>query len=1039
MKKLAITLCCSLLLPFFCFGRYYDDDDNYSNYDYDSYDDELPYYLDDFDTKKYLVSERLSDVFGQDDVKSEAIKIIDLIKNSSTYRGLGARIPNVITIRGNKGTGRTLLAKAIAGESNACWLLADSAPCISVCRQLAQQFPIVVFAGDCSDHELHTYIDYIEEHKPSCSDHHIVIIRIKNLIDPSRDDKCFCFWDLDDDEQDKDEDRILEETIYVHPLDKAARCGLLKKFAREVRVKKSLLRDSTFEQLSAKTSNFNAFQLKDLVNKAAIFAGQDYSLHGEPAYNVDKKHFYQAYYEVAKEAQSGKGGGSFFVESFYYTYAEDTRFSDVIGIDYVVREVKEYIDILVNGDKYAKIGIKPPKGLLLEGLPGVGKTLLARAIAGEAGCCFISVSGPQFISGWLGGGQESVRALFDFANKISPGKHKIIFIDEFDSLGKRPEGCGGVSNEYRNTINEFLKQMDGFEKNEKILVIAATNDADRLDPAILREGRFDRKVYVPLPDETGRRDMLVHYMSQVLCDPRLHVKRFTRKLAKKCKGFNGAGIKTLVNEAAILAIRGDSDVVKKEHFLESYNKISPRIQSGLGGDNDEGFQYTFSEDTRFNNVIGMDEVVDEVKEFLDALLYPERYKKIGISRQKGLILYGPPGTGKTLLARAIAGESGCCFISANAASFIKIYVGSGPAKVRKLFRFARKMAQNKPVIIFFDEVDAFGMRGTDFGGGGERNKTLNQLLSEIDGFSQDENVVIIGATNNINLVDDALLRDGRFDKKIEIPLPSLTARTSILEYYLRKIVLSPDLSLLEIAQKYAAEMRWQSGASLESLVKKAALNAVHHGADYVEENHLEDAFMNTVLGLKADLTQTPEEIKATADHEAGHTLISVLTGHEVTRMSILPRTNSLGVAFRKDKREVFSNNNKEDLMHMIMIMLGGFCAESLLHGQTTPGARNDLEKANELAFDMVHKYGMGDGKLKGVISSCAVSDKTKEMFDDATFDIVHKCMRATEGLLKKYKKKLNTLSKELLKKETLSAEDIYSCVGRPRNVAIPWS
>lgn len=1021
MKKFILAF-----VVLFCFGY------NSPCFGFD--DDDYFYYFDDIDESKYVVWDRFSDILGQEDIKEEANKIADMIKNSKTYEGLGAKIPNVITIRGEKGTGRTLLAKTIAGEAGAFFVAVEGDDsCKDIIATLVKRKPVVAFVKDSSIMSPSEFIKMIDEIGSKRIKHAVVMVQRKELVDEKPD---FFFCCDEDDDQEIDEDKIREKVVYMPPLDRDCREGLLKKFAKQVKTKKSIFRTGEmFTKLATKTANFNAHQLEDLVNTAAIFAGQEYSLSENNRYEVDEKHFYKAYYEVAKDIQSGSGGGSRFVESFYYTYSEETRFSDVLGLDLVLQEVQEYIDILLNGEKYAKIGIKPPRGLLLEGLPGVGKTLIARAIAGEAGCCFISASGAQFINGWVGGGPDSIRSLFKFARNSSPGKPKIVFIDEFDSLGKRPESSDSVANEYRNTINEFLKQMDGFEKNEKILVIAATNNAERLDPAILREGRFDRKVYVPLPDEIGRADILRYYMEQVLFDDSLD-EDFLFTFARKCRGFNGAALKTLVNEAAILAIRDDLDIVKRKHFFEAYKKMAPRVQRGLGGDNDEGFHYTFSEETKFKNVIGVEELVNEAKEFIDVLINPKKYKDMGVERQKGLLLYGLPGTGKTLLARAIAGEAGCCFINASASQFVKVFVGAGPAKIRKLFRFARKMAQNKPVIIFFDEIDAFGRRDTF--GGSERNNTLNELLTEMDGFSQDENIVVIGATNNIHLVDPALLRDGRFDKKLEIPLPSLGARTKILEYYLEKIKLDPVLSIKEVAERYGKEMRGFSGASLESLVKKAALNAVRNNANSIQEEHLEEAFLTSVLGLKSKLKQTEEELAKTAVHEAGHVLVSVLKGCEVSRVSILSRTNTLGVAFIKDKHEIFSNNTKQDLIHHIMISLGGIAAEKIIYDDITPGCQNDLESANELAFQMVNYYGMGTGwgkdNLEGIISNKKFSETTKEKFDNAVIKLVRDCYCDTRCLLFEHKDELAELSNTLLKKETLSEGEIYQIVGEPRKV-----
>jgi cell division protease FtsH len=1056
-STLVVALLLLLIQQLYCF-----DPDSNSNFggefsgggQYSVDRDEYLYIL----KERYLPKERFCDIFIQKSVLVEAEKIVDTLKNYERYSGLGAKIPNLITIQGARGCGKKLLAKAIAGEAGAFLFFIDSLPDIDLCEELLESRPLIILEhkessfdhidkpsplfyhnswgsseDEADDDKRKVISDLIKKQNGLQHANPVILMRTQQLFSSRRR----MFWDDHSDDYEifnLSSGLILERVIYIPHPDKDSRQKILKKFIDSVTTLDDLDEEKLTSDLAEKTNNFAALHLKKLINKAAICAARDFSMNKCEQYGVAKSHFDEAYLVMSQKVQSGTGGGSFFVEPFYYTYAEETRFSDVKGLDHVLVEVKEYIDIMQNRERYEKIGVKSPKGLLLEGLPGTGKTLIARAIAGEAGCCFICASGAQFINGWLGGGPESIRELFDFARQISNDKPVIIFIDEFDSLGKRPDSTDPISNEYSNTINELLRQMDGFRQDEKIIVVAATNNSEKLDSAILRQGRFDRNVYVPLPSVEGRKDILLYYMSFVSCDGSMDKECVAKELAKTTEGFSGASLKGLVNEAAILAIRSQAEAVKREHFFEAYKKLSIYAQQGVGGGG-EGFTYAFSEEKRFSDVIGVEEVLSEVQSFIDVLKNPEKYKLMGSRVQKGLFLYGEPGTGKTLLARAIAGEAGCCFISVAASQFVKLYVGSGPLAIRRLFGFARKMSRNKKVIIFIDELDAFGKRTASLNGGREYNNTINELLTKIDGFAQDENIAIVGATNNVDLIDEALLREGRFDIKIKIPLPRLESRQKIFKYYLEKVKLDPELSLEKISKIWAKQTRGYSGAAIESLINRASLLAVRDGSVFLKEKHLEESFVKGELGLENKEKQTEKELENTAYHEAGHALLSVLCGNETSRISILSRENSLGAMFQIDEHEIFSNNFKTDLLKKAMIFVGGFCAERLRYGQVTPGAREDLSHANRLVSDMVSLYGMGNGELAGITSQFMKSELMKEKFDQGIIGFFKKIILVADRLLRKNMSKLNRLAKILLEKETLLEDEIYKITGRPNDVA----
>ncbi|MFL6265649.1 MAG: ATP-dependent metallopeptidase FtsH/Yme1/Tma family protein, partial [Actinomycetes bacterium] len=443
-------------------------------------------------------------------------------------------------------------------------------------------------------------------------------------------------------------------------------------------------------------------------------------------------------------------------------------FNDVAGVDEAVEELQEIKEFLENPAKFQAMGAKIPKGVLLFGPPGTGKTLLARAVAGEAGVPFFSISGSDFVEMFVGVGASRVRDLFEQAKANAPA---IVFVDEIDAVGRqRGAGLGGGHDEREQTLNQLLVEMDGFDVKSGVILIAATNRPDILDPALLRPGRFDRQITVDRPDLKGRLDILkVHARGKPIA-PGIDLE----VLARRTPGFTGADLANVVNEAALLSAR---------HGRKEID----------------------------------DEELEEIKEFLEN---PAKFQAMGAKIPKGVLLFGPPGTGKTLLARAVAGEAGVPFFSISGSDFVEMFVGVGASRVRDLFEQAK---QNSPCIIFMDEIDAVGRhRGAGLGGGhDEREQTLNQLLVEMDGFEMKDNIILIAATNRPDILDPALLRPGRFDRQIVVDRPDRKGRTKILEVHTRGKPLAKAIDL----DVLAGQTPGFTGADLQNLVNEAALLA----------------------------------------------------------------------------------------------------------------------------------------------------------------------------------------------------------------------
>lgn len=435
----------------------------------------------------------------------------------------------------------------------------------------------------------------------------------------------------------------------------------------------------------------------------------------------------------------------------------------------------------------------------------------------------------------------------------------------------------------------------------------------------------------------------------------------------------------------------------------------------------------------FKDVHGQDAVITEVREVVDFLKNPAKFHKLGAVIPKGILFEGPPGCGKTLLARAVANEAGCTFFDVSGSDFINKYVGMGSSNIAKLFAKARSEA---PAIIFIDELDAIGKRTSDGRGNEEYHHTINKLLSEMDGFKQENNIVVIAATNHKDSLDKALLRPGRFDRIVKVDLPSKKGREDILRYYAGKVAIdkkqiSPDM----ISKEFADRTQGFSGADLRKLLNEAALFACRENAQVISKKHLELSYDKVTLGLSNSFDRNKEQLKRTAYHEAGHTLVKVLTNQPVAKVSILSRGDSLGVTFGKLKYETASEYIKEELVQLMMGLHGGYLAEKIAFKNTTPGASRDIEQVNEIARDMVRKFGMDNGELEGLRYSSDMSETWKTKFDKAAAKLIEESRNRAEKLLTDNKATLDKLANELLKKETLSSEEITNITRIPAATA----
>src|ERR687885_522681 len=422
----------------------------------------------------------------------------------------------------------------------------------------------------------------------------------------------------------------------------------------------------------------------------------------------------------------------------------------------------------------------------------------------------------------------------------------------------------------------------------------------------------------------------------------------------------------------------------------------------------------------WNDVAGLEEAKDEMREVVDFLKYPKRFERLGARVPKGILLYGPPGTGKTLLAKAIAHEAGAKFFAQSASAFVEMFAGLGAARIRKLFEEARKHA---PAIVFIDELDAVGAQRTGFGFSREQDQTLNQLLVELDGFESRDQIVVMGASNRLQDLDAALLRPGRFDRQVLIGAPDLAGREEILGVHTRGKPLAADVDLKLIGRQTAG----LTGAQLENICNEAAIFAGREKQQFLHQEHFEAAMERVVAGLQKPRVVTEKEKRILAYHEGGPALMSHLLGDllPVQKVTIVARGQALGYTLNLPNEERYLHTT-EEFEDLLQVYLAGRAAEQVVFGRITNGAANDLEKATELARAMVFEYGMAD-----VVSSrtmradnYALSEETKRVRDQEQAHLTDDAYDEAQRLLNKHRAALDRIAHALLEKETLDRDEL---------------
>jgi transitional endoplasmic reticulum ATPase len=588
------------------------------------------------------------------------------------------------------------------------------------------------------------------------------------------------------------------------------------------------------------------------------------------------------------------------------TKVPNVTYEDIGGLKEEVKKIREMVELPMRyPELFDKLGIEPPKGVLLAGPPGTGKTLLAKAVANEAGANFYTINGPEIMSKYVGETEENLRKIFEEAEENAPS---IIFIDEIDAVApKRDEASGEVE---RRMVAQLLTLMDGLESRGQLVILAATNRPDSIDMALRRPGRLDREITIGIPDRHGRNEILqIHTRNMPLqpdyeksdvisilnelvgeydrskieslvklvekasseeeiekilkdgeVEDKVKVKlnqSMVKELADKTHGFAGADLAALSKEAAMKTLRRflpDIDLEKEEIPREVLDKIKVTKEDFVGGLKEvepSALREVLVEvpNIKWSDVGGLEDIKQDLKEAVEwPIKNKEMFERMGIRPPKGVLLFGPPGTGKTLLAKAVANESEANFISVKGPEIFSKWVGESEKAIREIFRKARQAA---PTVIFFDEIDSVApKRGMDFGSSGVTEKVVNQLLTELDGLEEPKDVVIIAATNRPDILDQALLRPGRLDRIVLVPIPNETARLEIFKVHTKGMPIGKDVNL----EKLAKETKGYTGADIEAVCREAAMIALRENinSEHVESRHFDGAFKRIAPSVKDD-------------------------------------------------------------------------------------------------------------------------------------------------------------------------------------------
>lgn len=954
----------------------------------------------------------LTELVGNEKAKKEIQEVIDMLKNREHYLESGADVPKGMMFIGPPGVGKTLFARAIANEASIPFYVVEGGSFSGIIWGLGTYKLKMLFQKLRRHDRAILFIDEIEtmgarrqqdRGAGAQADMNMTLNSLLIEMDGFQHSRVLIIGATNN-------DSVLDPAlmragrfdrrVYFEVPPPDDRRALFQYYLSKVLADPEIKLDEIVEL----TSNYSPAEISRVVNEAALISRRP----GGPN-KVTTEMIKTALERVAVGLERTLTSG---VELI--AHDPRVRLDDVIGIDDVKQEVAEIVHFLKAGDDLRKIGAKVPKGIMMIGPPGVGKSMLAKAIANEAGVPFFGISASFFSSMWQGEGAARIRALYNQARKNTAA---IVFIDEIDALAGTVNEMG---TKRTTELNQILVELDGIGISN-VITLGATNMEQKLDPAFLRSGRFDRKVYIGLPDAEARKKIFQAYLKKIKIEED-HID--LDELGKLSFNFSGADISAAVNEAAMLAVRKGRMTVEEDDLEEACSRVSVTAGHKL---NTSGISMSRVPDldVKLDDIKGMEEAKSEAHEVVHLLKNADLVARSGLKYPKGVLLIGPPGTGKTMLAKAIANEAGVSFYALSGTDFNQVWVGLGAQRVRSVYEQARR--SGKPAIVFIDEIDAIGAtRREDTGAGGrqEMNNTLNALLVEMDGFGKHK-VLTIGATNSADLLDDALTRPGRFDRQIEISLPNLEGRLGILEHYFSKLEMERDVNILEIARMTV----FSSGADLANIVNEAGLTAIRNGRVKIIHPDCIHAIQRVFFGMHRTQNVTLQDLWETAYHECGHTIVSYFKNqlNRIQVVTIIPSGRALGYMWDVAKDDYFHHSmNKSELLANIEVGLGGYAAEMLYKGENTQGVSADLSNVARTVSNMVRYWGMGRFKFNtnAAFENRRGSAETEREIEQDIKDIVDGCLQNVDLLLRSKRAELDRMAAALIERETLYYHDI---------------